>query len=654
MNSQDISNQFSASLLASGDANVLISRIINTMVDAVLVHQDGHFVFVNQAAATLLGADSPQQLIGYPVMDCVDSESRANVMARIQQMMEQQGATAALMEHCLLKLDGSRFYAELQASRLEGDPPMVLVVARDITERKRSERQIHMLSQTIEHMNASVCITDNKGVVIYANRASAKMYDLTPEQMVGHSAAELRGGQNNDLIYQEIAAQLGRGKSWHQELEITTKNGDKRILDRVIFPIPDSHSGELIFYACIDRDITELRQQRSQLEHTQRLESLGVLAGGIAHDFNNILTAIMGNAELATTKLASNPIAAHTNLIRISQSSERAAKLCQQMLAYAGKGHFIVQPLDLSVEVRTMSSLLQVSLGKQVHLTFKLDDALPAIQADEAQIQQVIMNLITNANEAMDGSMAGAKQNAGTITLRTGIKQVSARWLRGCVGNEEPRPGKYVFIQVSDEGCGMDAATQAKIFDPFFTTKFTGRGLGMSAILGIIQGHHGYLRLESQLDKGTTFTLLFPPTEQSVSVAEEAGDPVALLPAAGRMVLIVDDEEPIREAAGMMLSDAGFSTRIACDGAEAVKVFEQSHEEIDVVLLDLTMPQMDGETALLALRKIDPTVRVLISSGYSSSELASRFAKQHLSGFVHKPYTPQQLIAAVGQALSDQ
>ncbi|MDX8408548.1 MAG: PAS domain S-box protein [Mariprofundales bacterium] len=762
------SASFTDALLMPGQSSALIARIVNTMVDAVLVHQNGKFIFANAAAAEILGASSPQALIGYPVMNCVDPDSRASVTARIQRMMQQEGATAELVEHCLLRLDGSRFYAEMQASRLEGEPPMILVVARDVTERHRQEaelarmqlimdqahdpiyatdldgnyillnqaaerllkrtreeligkpfapylapesleiarvmmqrkldgeienstyeldiidadggrhpmensstlvrdeagnlvaiqgvlrdlrrrrkhlEQIRLLSQAMEHVEESIFLAHLDGAVFYANAAAARFYGQPTEALHGQLLAQLRQGEPNDAIYREILAHVTQGKLWYGEITARRQDGEERTFMRTAAPIPASDGAHAAYYVCIDRDITELRQQQSKLEHTQRLESLGVLAGGIAHDFNNILTAILGNAELAVEKLMRKPLDARTNLIRISQSSERAAKLCQQMLAYSGKGQFVVRPLNLSDEVRAMSSLLQVTLGKQVDLVTELDASLPAIQADEAQMQQVIMNLITNANEAMEG--------AGTITLRTGTMQADLPWLRDCVGDEELRPGRYVLLQVLDDGCGMDTATQSKLFDPFFTTKFTGRGLGMSAILGIVRGHHGYLHLESQVGRGTTFTLLFPPVEQPLDVSEETSGQVALVSSAGRTVLVVDDEEPIREAAGMMLSDAGFSILTACDGVEAVALFEQRHEEIDVVLLDLTMPRMDGETALLALREIDPTVRVLVSSGYSAKELAARFANHRVAGFVGKPYTPQRLIAAVGEALRD-
>jgi len=238
------------------------------------------------------------------------------------------------------------------------------------------------------------------------------------------------------------------------------------------------------------------------LEHTQRLESLGVLAGGIAHDFNNLLTAILGNAGLARRRTPENsPITA--NLKHIEDASERAADLCKQMLAYSGKGKFIVIPINLSTLITDITKLLSISITKNVSLRTDLDAALPAIEADKAQMQQVIMNLVINASEAI------AEDN-GNIVIHTGVMDADASYLQ-TTHIDDPLPsGSYVFMEISDDGCGMDQQTQKKLFDPFFTTKFAGRGLGMSAILGIVRGHRGAIKVYSEAGKGTTFKVLFP------------------------------------------------------------------------------------------------------------------------------------------------
>jgi len=638
MESKAFSEMFASGFLERSDALSFVTRIVDTMYDAVVVHRNGDIVFVNQSAVTMMGVDSVQQLLGRNVLEFVHPDDCEIAASRIRVLMEQDGASVNTEAYRLVRDDGKVVYAEVQASRLDGDYPQIMLVAhdvsaqyqhkeelsriqlvvdqavdaiyatdiegnftlinqaserllkqsrsqllgqsfspyiapehlgfvkkemqrkldgrkptsayeleiidceggrhpmennstiirdadgkpigvqgvlRDLSRRKRHEERIRILTQTMEHVSESIYITGRDGVVCYANRGACDMFQLDLQQIVGMYAAELRGGCCDDRQYQEVAAQVNAGKQWQKVLELPSSDGGVRVIARVISPIPDDE-GNTQYHACIDRDITEQKLQQSQLEHVQRLESLGVLAGGIAHDFNNILTAIVGNVALAERKLQRNPLDARSHLVRIGQSAERAAVLCRQMLAYSGKGKFVIKRTDLSQEVRAMASLLEVSLHKQVVLKWELADDLLPVEADESQLQQLVMNLITNANEAIDG--------VGTIVLRTGMMIPEAAWLRACVGAGKVRVQNYVFMQVIDDGCGMDAVTRGKIFEPFFTTKFTGRGLGMSALLGIVRGHDGYIHLDSTLGKGTAFTILLPPIEVDDGVAMDAVD----------------------------------------------------------------------------------------------------------------------------------
>ncbi|PIW47121.1 MAG: hybrid sensor histidine kinase/response regulator [Zetaproteobacteria bacterium CG12_big_fil_rev_8_21_14_0_65_54_13] len=393
------------------------------------------------------------------------------------------------------------------------------------------------------------------------------------------------------------------------------------------------------------RDITAEKLHAEQLEHTQRLESLGILAGGIAHDFNNILTAIMGNAAMAERGL-SDASPARVQLSRITESSRRASELCRQMLAYSGKGRFVVKPLNLSLLVAEMTRLMEVSIGKNVQLTYQLDESLPMVEADAAQIQQVVLNLITNANEAIG-------EQSGVISFSTGVMQADADYLSSSVTRKALPEGRYVWLEVSDTGCGMDAATAEKIFDPFFTTKFTGRGLGMSAVLGIVRGHHGALRVFSEPGQGATFRMLLPIAQDSSASASLSVDAIAVEhgPFGEGVVLVVDDEETIREVAVLMLEEIGFATLTAVNGQDAVDIYRQHAGEIVAVLLDMTMPKMDGSECFYALRRINPDVKVVLSSGYSEEEATTRFIGQGLGGFLHKPYTPEDLRATMTSIL---
>jgi two-component system, cell cycle sensor histidine kinase and response regulator CckA len=399
------------------------------------------------------------------------------------------------------------------------------------------------------------------------------------------------------------------------------------------------------------RDITERKRvelERQQLEHqmqqAQKLESLGVLAGGIAHDFNNLLMAILGNASLALMKLRPES-PGRDHLQKVETAAKRAAELTNQMLAYSGKGKFVVEPLCMSRVVEEMSHLLGAVISKKVVLKFDFTDDLPPIEADASQIRQVVMNLILNGSDAIGDT-------SGVVTVSTGVVQADRSYLSGTYLDWELPEGYYVYVEISDTGHGMDAETQRKIFDPFFTTKFSGRGLGLAAVLGIVRGHHGAVKVYSEVGKGTTVKVLLPAAEEPEPV--RVVKPRAAADWRGHgLVLVVDDEEMIRDTARMILEAVGFDVLLAEDGREAVEVFRERGDDIRVVLLDMTMPHMGGEEAFTELRRIRDDVRVILSSGYNEQEATNRFAGKGLAGFIQKPYPPMKLAEILRGILGD-
>ncbi len=354
----------------------------------------------------------------------------------------------------------------------------------------------------------------------------------------------------------------------------------------------------------------------------------------------------MGHANLAQMETPSSS-PARQSLSEIETAARRAAELCRQMLAYSGKGQFVMEYVNLSHVVREMGQLLEVSLSKKASRAYNLAPGLPSMHGDAAQVGQVVMNLITNASEAIgDGQ--------GNITLTTGVTDCSAEYLKDNLARIEAKPGRYVFLEVADTGCGMDEATRAKMFDPFFSTKFTGRGLGMSAVLGIVRGHRGAIRVYSEPGRGTTVKVLFPVVEQQQAAGRD-NPKRAAAPSMGRAVrvLVVDDDETVRRAVPLMLSFFKISSLVAADGREALQVFEREKNSIDCVLLDLTMPRMDGVECFRELRRVRPDVRVLLSSGYNEQEATQRFAGRGLAGFIQKPYVAEELVAKLRQIFGD-
>jgi PAS domain S-box-containing protein len=389
-------------------------------------------------------------------------------------------------------------------------------------------------------------------------------------------------------------------------------------------------------------DVTERRLLEEKLRKAQKMESIGLLAGGIAHDFNNLLTGILGNVSLALEVMPKSHPAAPLveNALR---ASERAADLTRQLLAYSGKGKFVIEKLDLSAQVREIASLIHATIPKLVRLTLDLRADLPPIEADSSQIQQVIMNLMINAAEAIG-------DREGTVLVSTGLEIADEQYVSEHFAPDELRPGSYVYLEVHDTGCGMDRETQAKLFDPFFTTKFTGRGLGLSAVSGIVRGHRGAIQVFSVPGAGSTFRVLFPAV--AGSAAPEARTETGADLCGSGLVLLIDDEEPVRTTAEAALRRYGYHAAVARDGVEGVEVFRRSPGEFVAVLLDLTMPVLGGQGTLRLIRQVRPDVPVIGSSGYNETEASRQFPAGELAGFLQKPYTSAALARKLREVLA--
>ncbi|MBE9485714.1 MAG: response regulator [Chloroflexi bacterium] len=510
------------------------------------------------------------------------------------------------------------------------------IAARTVAEEARAESELKYRS-LMDNQNDAVFLqqvkADGRFTFSEVNERAIRHYGYTREEFLRLSPLDI--SLPDDLQKHRAsgdAQQLLETGHLVYEIRHIKKSGQ-------IFPVEISATvlewqGDTYVLSAA-RDITErvqMQEKQQQLEkqllHTQKLESLGVLAGGIAHDFNNILMAILGHSELAERGLAKGtPVT--KNIRQIKLAAEKAAELTNQMLAYSGKGKFVIEPLSLTKIIQEMEYMLSVSISKKSVLRYKLDEQLPNVEADATQIRQIIMNLVINASDAIG-------DKSGVINLSTGVMECAQNYLREDWLDENQPAGSYVFVEVTDNGCGMAPETSANIFDPFFTTKFTGRGLGMSAVLGIIRGHKGTIKVYSELGRGTTFKVLLPVSELPATTAVQA-ESKAQLQMTG-LALVVDDEELLREVGKNMLETFGFTVLTAADGREAVTVYKQHQTDIKLVLMDLTMPHMDGEEAFRELRRLDPNVKVIMSSGYNEQEVAQKFVGKGLLGFVQKPY----------------
>ncbi len=522
----------------------------------------------------------------------------------------------------------------------------------EIRERERAEEALRAGKEfyrtLVDNLPLGVALIDCNHRIVMANRTQSVWFGRAPESLIGQPCYEQFEQGEHTCPHCPGSISMQTGGVSQVNTEAVSEDGSRLAVRVRTVPLFDGNGTATGFIEVVE-DITERKQAEAerhkletQMQHAQKLESLGVLAGGIAHDFNNILMSILGHAELAMMRL--NPASpARDNLLSIEQAAQRAADLSRQMLAYSGKGRFLVEVIDLGDLVAEMTHMLEVSISKKALLRFNRAPDLPAVEVDATQIRQVLMNLVINASEAIG-------DKSGVIAITTGAMRCDRGYLDDIWLNEQLSDGLYVYVEVADTGCGMDRDTLARIFDPFFTTKFTGRGLGMAAVLGIVRGHKGAIKIYSEPGKGTTFKILLPAI--SGHAARLSGMTAEEAPWRGSgTILLVDDEETIRALGQEMLEGLGFTVLSARDGREALEIFKERREEIRAVLLDLTMPRMDGEETFRELRRIRDDVRVIMSSGYNEFEVSQRFIGKGLTGFIQKPYKLSDLGKVLRQTL---
>jgi PAS domain S-box-containing protein len=503
------------------------------------------------------------------------------------------------------------------------------------------EESYRVLTETASD---GIITIDAASTIVFANTAAAEIFGYTTNELRGSNVTLLMPEHARASYFGAITRHLETGQKPLTRHAIRF-SGQHRAGYEIPIEVSfgEYRSGNKHFFVGVIRDITERNRLDEAMRQAAKLESLGVLAGGIAHDFNNLLTGILGNVSLGLDMLEdASPI--KEILQDAIEASERAANLTKQLLAYAGKGRFLIEPTDISVLVREMSAFVRSSIPKHVTLRLDLQEPLPPVEADVAQLQQLIMNLVINGAEAIP------EGRQGTVLVITRAQEIDYEQLEA-LGATDIATGAYVTIGVHDNGVGMDAATLGKIFDPFFSTKFTGRGLGLSAAGGIVRGHSGAMKVFSSPGQGTTFKVLLPV---AAAVRNREVERSVRLDLSGRgMVLVIDDEPIVRKIAVSSLERYGYTVVTANDGAEGVECFRELHAQLKVVILDMTMPVMSGEETLRLMRQIEPRVPVILSSGYNEVEAIQRFTGKGLAGFLQKPYTAASLAEKIQTILHE-
>ena len=520
----------------------------------------------------------------------------------------------------------------------------VIGVAVDVTERERtalalreSEERYRLLFENNPHPMWAYDLETL--AILEVNDAAIRHYGYSRDQFLGMTIADLHPPEEIPTLRDNVAhvtSGVDEAGHWRH------RKKDGSLIEVDITSHTLTLNGRLAEVVLVT-DVTERRRTEEALRRAQKMESLGLLAGGIAHDFNNLLVAMLGQTSLAQAKLAPQH-EARPHIEKAINAAQRAATLTRQLLAYSGKTQFDWHPFNLNTLIQENLHLFEVTVPKTVELRSQLSPALPLIEGDQGQVQQVIMNLIINAAEAIG-------ERPGWVMVRTKVSDLTdadlAAWR---IGEENLTPGRYVMLEVEDNGSGMEPETLSKIFDPFFTTKFTGRGLGLAAVLGIVRGHKGGLQVKSTQQVGTQFQIVFPVGAVAVTTAE-LPKPLQELALIRHAVLVIDDEAPVRDAVTDILALEDIPVMIAPDGQTGIDLYRQHQAEVRLVILDLSMPGLSGEETLRELRKINAQVPVLLSSGYSQDEVTQRFAGQAELGFIQKPYEIDRLIDEVKRRL---
>jgi PAS domain S-box-containing protein len=601
----------------------------NTLAIIYVVDADGQIQLANQQFRSLFGDVPP----GANLRDVFPPEQAEAYLGNNRTVME-SGAPAEFEEQAA-QSDGLHTYISIKVPLFDaqGRATGICGISSDITRRKQAAEELRESERRIRRLVDSnivgVMLTDGTRIRdandIFLNTIGYTREDLAAGRLDWRA---LTPPEHLAATNRADAELVSRGAFAPYEKEYYRKDGSR--VPILIGGASVTQVGERL---CFVLDLSERKKTEAALRQAQKLESLGFLAGGVAHNLNNLLVGIMGNVSLVQSELDDRP-AERERLEAALEACERAARLASEMLAYAGKGRYFPTAVNVSAFIeRDLHAVLRGSLDSRIDLQFELDAHVPEMKLDTNQLRQAVTNLVQNAAEAIDG-------REGRILIRTATRGLAPGG-DGFAG-PAPQPGRYVVISVEDTGVGMDEATQSRIFDPFFSTKFTGRGLGLSAVAGIVRGYGGGIRVQSEPGNGSTFEL-FLPVEETAAAPLDTG---AAIPFRKRVALVVDDEPLVQRTVRAVLERGGFTVLEADSGIRALEMVREGGCEFDLVLLDLAMPGMDGVETLDHLRKLRPDIPVAICSGYEDSQVAPRFAGRSVQGFVKKPFTAQRILAA--------
>jgi two-component system, cell cycle sensor histidine kinase and response regulator CckA len=602
------------------------------------VSPDRTLGWTNDLLCTMLGY-SREELAGQSARILYESEEEFLRVGREKHQDVIRHGTGSV-ETRFQRKDGSVFDVLLSSSSVfPGDISHGLVfTAMDITERKGSEQQLKRLGAAVESAGETIVVTDSAGSIIYVNPTFEEITGYSRQEALGKNPRILKSGKHDSAFYREMWSALLAGQVWRGRFTNRRKDGTFYEETATISPIKDE-SGRIVNYVAVKRDVTGEAMLQKQLLHAQKMEAIGTLAGGMAHDFNNLLQAILGYSDLLLMK--KGPGDPERKRLEVIQHAARdGADLVSRILTFSRKVESRARPIDLNEEIRKAQELLRRTVPLMIEIELVFAENLQIIDADPAQVEQVLLNLAINAQHAMP--------DGGQLLIETSNVSLSDEYLQTHLGAQ---PGHYVLLTVSDTGVGIEPGVMDRIFEPFFTTKTNGEGtgLGLSMVHGIVAQHGGYIRCYSEPGRGTSFRIYFP-----VSASELVSDLTLTreMPVFGtETILLVDDDDRVREMGRQLIEIGGYKMLIARSGEEALEIYAAQRDDISIVILDLIMPGMGGHRCLEELLLIDPEVKVLVASGYSSNGLTHDQKGRGAKGFISKPYDAKDILAAIRKVL---
>lgn len=613
-----------------------------------LAEKSPNMIFINVKGRVVYANEKCEEIMGYrreelyaPDFDfhvLIAPEDRQLVEENLKRHM--RGEEIPSYEYTVVTRAGERLRAihTTRLIRYEGETA-VLGIITDITERTRAEAAHRRLATVVHQAAEAILITDTAGTIEYVNPAFTRMTGYSSEEAIGRNPRLLKSGKHDEQFYRSMWASIQQGKDWTARFVNRRKDGSLYYAESTISAVHDNN-GAIVNYVAVQRDITQEVLLEEQLRQAQRMEAVGRLAGGMAHDFNNLLTGITGYTELALLELGGNdPIREHLQEIR--KAAERASELTRQLLTFSRRQVLTPRVLDLNAIVTEMEKLIRRLIGEDLDVAVVLEPELWYVHADPSQLEQVILNLVVNARDAMP--------RGGKLTLETANVELGADYAKRHVDVE---PGPYVMLAISDTGHGMDSETRERIFEPFFTTKDKekGTGLGLSMVYGIVQQSGGHIWVYSEPGEGTTFKIYLPRAADDTRPAEESVIQHSSLQGT-ETVLLVEDDDLVRGLARRVLTKNGYQVLEARNAGEALLLCERHQGAIDLMVSDVIMPQMNGPELVQRLTRVKPEMRVLYMSGYTDNAILHRHVLSPATAFLQKPFTPEDLARKVREVL---